>query len=550
MATYSTPFEQEESALTRAAIWALLAGIEPDIDPAHCGQWESEVKQLRDLLRTKGVKAVNQEYDTLVMNNLGLATVMANDQTTASGGTTTYTIPPAQIDASMRGYLLNERDDDEGNAKCLHKLYGTTFLYCDAYGYLYWNGKYWGTENAEAMLQQAAVMMLRKRQGIAAQAGRDHLAKFCAASAKRVRDCLALFRPKITVPVGDFDKSPRLLNCANGVVDLANGQVTPHDPTQRFTYCLPVAYRPDADQALWTDFLKDVVGGGPEVIDYLQRAVGYSLTGFISEECLFYVYGPTRSGKGTFSETLLALMPRPLAVEIDFTTFTAARDHDTQNFDLAPLKPARLIFASESNKYQALNSAKIKGLTGGDEVRCAFKHRDHFEYKPQYKVWLLSNQPVNADVDDDAAWGRVRVIEFPHSFLGKEDKSLKWRMRTDEALEGVFAWAVAGAIRWHASRDGLVAPDSVRIKTAEHRKELDYVAQWIDECCQVSPAHFEANHKVYQSYKDWCVDNGITPKQQRSLTLSLKSKGFLVNEQKRDPLTNKNQRGVVGLHIL
>lgn len=548
MVTYSNPFEKEDSAFTRAAIWALLAGIEPDIDLASCGQWESEVRGLLDLLHAKGIRAVEQEYDTLMMNNLGLATVMANDQTTASGGTTAYTIPPIQLDTSTRAYLLNERDDDEGNARCLHKLYGHMFLYCDAYGYLYWNGKYWETENAEAMLQQAAIITLRKRQAVAAQAGRNQLARFCTASAKRVRDCITMLKSRISVSVGDFDKSPRLLNCANGVVDLANGQVTPHDPTQRFTYCLPVAYRPDADQTLWTDFLKDVVGGGPEVIDYLQRAVGYSLTGFISEECLFYVYGPTRSGKGTFSETLLALMPRPLAVEVDFTTFTATRDHDTQNFDLAPLKPARLIFASESNKYQTLNSAKIKSLTGGDEVRCAFKHRDHFEYKPQYKVWLLSNQSVNADVDDDAVWGRVRVINFPNSFLGQEDKSLKWRMRTEKTLEGVLAWAVAGAIRWHASQYGLIAPDSVKAETQKHRLDLDYVAQWLDECCQIHPTHFEPNHRIYQSYKDWCTDNGITPKQQRGLTLSLKGKGFLVNELRW--MNGKAMRGVVGLHVL
>lgn len=548
MVTYSNPFEKEDSAFTRAAIWALLAGIEPDIDLASCGQWESEVRGLLDLLHAKGIRAVEQEYDTLMMNNLGLATVMANDQTTASVGTTAYTIPPIQLDTSTRAYLLNERDDDEGNARCLHKLYGHMFLYCDAYGYLYWNGKYWETENAEAMLQQAAIITLRKRQAVAAQAGRNQLARFCTASAKRVRDCITMLKSRISVSVGDFDKSPRLLNCANGVVDLANGQVTPHDPTQRFTYCLPVAYRPDADQTLWTDFLKDVVGGGPEVIDYLQRAVGYSLTGFISEECLFYVYGPTRSGKGTFSETLLALMPRPLAVEVDFTTFTATRDHDTQNFDLAPLKPARLIFASESNKYQTLNSAKIKSLTGGDEVRCAFKHRDHFEYKPQYKVWLLSNQPVNADVEDDAVWGRVRVINFPNSFLGQEDKSLKWRMRTEKTLEGVLAWAVAGAIRWHASQYGLIAPDSVKAETQKHRLDLDYVAQWLDECCQIHPTHFEPNHRIYQSYKDWCTDNGITPKQQRGLTLSLKGKGFLVNELRW--MNGKAMRGVVGLHVL
>ena len=335
------------------------------------------------------------------------------------------------------------------------------------------------------------------------------------------------------------------------MLNLATGQLTPHDPAQRYTYCVPVEYDPSADQRMWREFLVDVVGSGPEVIEYLQMAIGYTLTGYTREECLFYVFGPTRSGKGTMTETLLALLPKPVALEVDFTTFTAARDHDTQNFDLAPLKPARVLFASESNRYQALNSSKVKSLTGGNEVRCAFKHRDHFSYRPQYKMWLVSNHPVNADVDDDALWYRVKVIEFPTSFADREDTSLKLRMKHPDNLCGVLAWAVEGAIKWFALGShglGPKTPDAVTVTTRQHRSDLDYVQAWLDECCSIDPAHWSANEDVYRSYRLWCTDNGVEAKKIRMFMLSLKAKGFIVSVQRK--LNSINRRGIVGLRII
>ena len=198
-----------------------------------------------------------------------------------------------------------------------------------------------------------------------------------------------------------------------------------------------------------------MVGGGPAVIDYLQMAVGYSLTGHTSEECLWYVFGPSRSGKGIFTEVMLALLGSPLAIEVDFATFTAKREGDTQNFDLAPLKPTRLVITSKSNRYEVLNAGKIKQLTGGNYVRAAYKHRDLFTYRPQFKAWLVSNQPVNADVDDDALWYRVKVLEFPNGHAGQEDKTLKPRMKAADTLRGVLRWAVEGAKRWYAAPTGL-----------------------------------------------------------------------------------------------
>jgi putative DNA primase/helicase len=290
------------------------------------------------------------------------------------------------------------------------------------------------------------------------------------------------------------------------------------------------------------------------MVDYLQEALGYSITGYISEEALFYIYGPPRAGKGTLSETILSIFPRPICIEVDFNTFTQKREGDAQNFDLAPLRPARIVFASESNKYQSLNPAKIKSLTGGNLVWCAFKYGKHFSYKPQYAVWLSSNHKVNGDPDDDALWGRVKVISFPYSRLGKEDKSLKQRMQTTENLEAVLAWLVEGAFLWYQREGkGLQTPDSVKELTQAQREAQDTVRLWLEECCGQKVGAWIANTALYNSYLNWCKETGYEPKKQTGLSQSLASKGFEIGAygQVTSPSgTEKSARGVKGIILL
>lgn len=451
--------------------------------------------------------------------------------------------PPVKA-ATGRGqpWLLSEGADDDGNAACVAHAHGAQFLFCDAYGWLAWNGRYWQRENAEALLDAAIVETLKRRRRAAVEAEKEAIVKAAQPSARRVRDAKYLFRSRVVAPISSFDADPDLLNCHNGVVDLRTGALTPHDPAQRFTYCLTVDYDPQADYTPWADFLRGVVGGGDDALTYLQRAVGYSLTGHTSEECLFYVFGPTRAGKGTFTETVLKLLSTPLGRGADFSTFTAKRD-DSQNFDLATLKPARLVVASESNRHHELNAARIKTLTGGDHISCAMKYHDPFSYRPQFKVWLVSNFPVNADVDDDAAWYRLRVIEFPHSHAGAEDKRLKLRLQRDANLRGVLRWAVEGARAWYASPTGLVTPEAVTLATTAQREALDYVQMWIDECCVVNPGTRTSNPLLYQSYAAWCRDNGVTPKLQKALSTALRTKGFTIGDRQT------GQRGVIGLGL-
>lgn len=440
--------------------------------------------------------------------------------------------------------------DDEGNAQAVRLLYGDVFLYCDAYGWLYWTGTHWRMEGAEDQVRTAVTETLKLRQIAAIKTGKDQVIKAARPNWSTVRACIEMFRPKVVTDVSVFDADPDSFNCANGVVNLRTGALVSHDSRPRFTYCSSVVYDPQADYVEWVEFLASVVD--PSVVPYLQMAAGYSITGHTREEVLFYVHGPTRSGKGTFTEALLKILPYPLGIEADFATFTAERKGDTQNFDLAPLKPARMIVASESSKYETLNEAKVKAVTGGNWIRCAFKHRDHFEYRPQFKIWLTSNHPVKGDVDDDAFWGRVRVIEFPNSHLGREDKGLKERMKAPDVQRGILRWLVEGAIAWYAASGGLEAPPAVVNTTAARRADLDYVGQWISDCCNTNltntASFWTANTALYSSYVDWCKANGVMPKMQEQWGRSLAQKGYKTRDRRR--MNGKIVFGTGGILII
>ena len=444
--------------------------------------------------------------------------------------------------------FVTEPADDDGNSKCAYAMFGDRFLYCEAFGWMAWTGTHWRQDDAEADIDRAIVAMLKARRIAAVQADKEVIVKATAGTAKRVRDTKSLFRSLVATGVDEFDQDPDLLNVRNGVLDLRNGGLAPHAPGQRFTYCIQVDYDPIADDTLWREFLTANVAGGQPVLDYLQMAVGYTITGHTSEECLWYVFGPSRSGKGTFTEVLLRLLGAPLSVEVDFATFTSKREGDTQNFDLAPLKPARLIVTSESNRYETLNAGKIKQLTGGNYVRAAYKHRDLFTYRPQFKPWLVSNQPVNADVDDDALWYRVKVIEFPVGHIGNEDKTLKPKMKAAENLRGVLRWAVDGAKQWYAAEDGLQHPTEIVTATKKQRDEIDFVGGWIEECTSQSDQEWwTSNNEAYENYQGWCRRTGIQPKMLRGFLRALKSKGIATDTQKK--IDGRMHKGIKGLRV-
>lgn len=468
-----------------------------------------------------------------------------------TGEAPSVTKEPVKAPVDVENLLRFASQDHDGHALCVRSLYPHKFAYCDKWGWLFYDGKAWRMEGAEGAVNRAIIQTLKKRRDAGKQIdGGDSLIKCSKANASNINGVRDVLKNYVEVFTDDFDNNPDLLNCSNGVVNLRTGELTQHSAGQRFTYVIPVEYDPHANYEPWLSLLKETVNHD-ELVDYLQVAIGYSLTGHTYEEVLFYLYGPPRSGKGTFTETILAMLKKPLAVEADMQTFTSVRNGDTQNFDLAPLKPCRFVAASESGKNAPLNPEKIKAMTGRNQVRCAFKHKDHFEYIPSFKIWLSSNHPVNIDVEDDAAWGRVRVIQFPNSHLGKEDKTLKVRMTSAVMLRGVLRWAVEGAQLyyqfWESGGKGLPLPDIVREATEAQRNQQDNIRSFLEECCEVVKDHATPSAEIYQAYKSWCENNGVPPKYRNQLTLALSNRGYSLVIQK---VNRKTVRMITGLKLI
>ena len=436
-----------------------------------------------------------------------------------------------------------KRDDVEelGQARYIAGKH-PTLLHTDAYGWLKYNGTFWDRSQANARVFTTVSDTLEtRRKAVRSQTTEERIIEACEPSVRNINAIMTHLKAICSTDVEALDAGFDFLNVANGLLDLKTGELIRHTFSQRFTYCLSIPYLETASTAAWETFLMQCVGGGQEVVDFLQLCVGYSLTGHSSEEKMFYVYGPTRSGKGVFTETLLNLLGLPLATEVDFTTFTRERQQDANNFDLAPLKPARFVAASESSKYERLNEAKIKQMTGGNYIRCAFKYGDHFSYRPQYKLWLTSNYDVNADPHDDAVWGRIVRFEFPNSHQGNEDKKLKNRLRTPQNMAGILKWCVQGAQRWYEK--GLTIPQVLMQHLDTSRAELDTIAHWLEERIELDDKSFMSNVMIRQSYNGWCEANGVKPFESRQLGRSLARRPGLERAKE------EGNRGFMGMRL-
>jgi putative DNA primase/helicase len=432
------------------------------------------------------------------------------------------------INENCNDAIMQMDTSDGGNADAFVEMYGGEYLFVKELGWLHWNGKYWQKDEAAVMLDMRESFDIRHDRFN--RCGDDARAAQTKRQTIRLHNALEQAKSLLAMSIDRFDIDPDEINVDNGVYNLRTGELTPHDPSQLFTYCLNAPHDDTADMNVVENFMAKVLTkeGEPtnqELIDFIQTALGYSLTGYTREEKLFYLYGKLgRNGKGSITEALMELIPYPVAQEVDFNTFIAKRDGDSQNFDLADMKASRMIFASESNKYQMLNPASIKKLTGGNYVRAAHKFKEFFSYRPQYKPWLSSNHPVNGDPDDSVMWNRVLVIELPNSYQDREDKTLKELLKSPDVQKGWLRWLAIGAKRWY--QDGLVTPEQVKLATRKQQEDLDTFTRWLEECTIADENGKPAASLLYQNYKNWCEAQGVAVKGNIQFSDALQNRGY------------------------
>jgi len=404
---------------------------------------------------------------------------------------------------------------DSGNGERIARKFSGAVLYCaPQHSWYLWTGKRWEPDQTGEMLQRTK-LIARELYDEAGRLDDSEKRKACAEWARKCESAdrrraalfLAQSEPGIAVLPAEFDADPFALNCLNGTVNLRTGELREHRPEDLITRLAPVEYDSTARSELWERFLEDSTGGDKELRDFLQRAAGYSLTGSVCEEVLFFVHGPTASGKSTFLETLRSAFGDYSKVA-DFESFIARRDAGAIRNDIAELAGRRFVVSIEVDEGRKLAEGLVKLLTGGDTVRARFLYQEAFEFAPSFKLWLAANHAPRVRDNDSAIWRRILRLPFEH-IVPKEqrDPTLKARLR-DPALSGpaILAWAAFGCLRWQ--EDGLCIPAVVEEATEAYRADMDPLRPFFEERCDFEPDAWCSVAMLRSAYEAWAKESG------------------------------------------
>ena len=425
---------------------------------------------------------------------------------------------------------LDYKCTDLGNAERLAHKFGSIIRFSfERNHWLYWTGRHWAP-NMNGHIESLGAMVIRSIYGEAADTldtkRREDLAKHAVSSesAHRINSMLRLARsqPGIPIMVSQLDADPWLFNCLNGTIDLRKGDLLTHRPQDYLTVVVPVEYHPDAQCPLWLKFLERVTGGDAELTGYLQRAVGYSLTGDTKMQLLFFLFGLGNNGKSTFLATVRKLVGN--YGERVNTDVLMIKDKNAggPKEALANLRGKRFAVASELEGGRRMAVGLVKDMTGGETIKADRKYEHEVEYQPTHKLWLVGNhKPVIAD-STLSIWRRVKLIPFTVTIPDTEvDADLPLKLEAE--LPGILAWAVRGCLNWQ--RDGLLEPKTVTTATASYRHDSDILGDFLEDCCILEPMVSMPKADLKEQYTSWCQDNGVETVSQKTFKGSLMEKG-------------------------
>jgi putative DNA primase/helicase len=421
---------------------------------------------------------------------------------------------------------------DMGNAERLAKYYGDRLHYCyEPKSWLIWNGKVWEWDTG-AKITVLAKLTVRNIYHEAANEPDEKKRKELADHAKHSESdhrinamiSLAQSEPGIPIKVTELDTDPWLFNCMNGTIDLHTGQLLPHHKEDRLTVIVSTEYHPDAPCPRWFSFLERVTDQNHDLITYLQRAVGYSLTGDTKSQVMFLLYGLGNNGKSTFTMTIRKLMAAyGQRLDADDIMLKDGKLAGGPKEGIADLRNKRYVVTSELQDGKRLDVSRIKDMTGGETIKGRRLYEHEFEFMPTFKLWLYGNhKPVIADTTL-AIWRRVKQIPFTVTIpVAEMDPDLPVKLEAE--LPGILAWAVKGCLDWQ--QYGLIEPEIVTTATANYRHEQDILGDFIDDCCVLEPLATISKADLKDEYQRWCQDNNIEPVTQRTFKARLIEKGI------------------------
>ncbi len=417
---------------------------------------------------------------------------------------------------------------DAGNAECMEAVYSQELRYChDRRKWLAWDGNRWKIDG-DGSAERAALDVVRaRRQAAAAISNTEESSKafrWAISSESEAKRNAMLSTARIlkgfATRVELYDRNPMLAGVPNGVVNLADGTHRPADRDDYLTSLLGATYDPNATCIRWLQFLAEVFNNDAELIAFIQRAIGYTLTGDTREQTMFLCFGHGANGKSVFLDVLTHLLG-DYAASASFDTFDAGRRSEATN-DLAALKGKRLVTVIETEEDRRLAEARVKAVTGQDKISCRFLYGEFFEYTPQFKLWFAMNHKPVIQGTDNGIWRRVQLIPFTQSFQAHPDKTLATKLLAE--LPGILNWALAGLRDWQAN--GLGTAQAIIDATDEYRRESDLVSQWLEECTERDIDGQMPTSLAITSYMAWCKHNGYRAPSDRVLGRRLRELGY------------------------
>ena len=383
--------------------------------------------------------------------------------------------------------------------------------------WLVWDGQRWRTEDT-----LAATDLIRSvcRQ-TALRADNPRVAtKLASAGTVSGVERLARADRRHAATTDEWDADPWLLNTQGGVLDLKTGRMRPHERTDRMTKITTAT--PGGDCQTWRQFIDEVTGGDKELEFYLQRMVGYALTGSTQEHALFFLYGTGANGKSVFVNTLATILG-DYATNAPMDTFMETRT-DRHPTDMAGLRGARFVAAIETEQGKRWAESKLKNLTGGDKISARFMRQDFFEFFPQFKLFVAGNHKPAIRNIDEAMKRRLHLIPFTITVPPeRRDKNLQQKLLAER--DGILAWAVQGCLDWQ--RHGrLKPPQRVVDATEEYFEAEDALGRWLDERCVRETCAKSLTAELFNDWKQWAEAAGEFVGAQRRFSDQLITRGL------------------------
>ena len=437
------------------------------------------------------------------------------------------------------------------NSYRIRHYYQGQIWYALGLGWILWTGRFWRPDPtgegalatgfvgglSRRIAQEAATLARRaahdadedRRQALMGQA--EALLKWAVQSEheRTIAAGLKLSKHALLTDYGALNADPWWFNVQNGTLDLRIGTLRPHDPADLITFLAPVTYDPAARCPTWERFLLEVFAGDRDLVAFIQRAVGWSLTGVVKERALFFLYGDTgKNGKTTLVEAILKLVGASgeasygYGRKVGADTFMKSKNPEDNQRKAATLAGPRFVCTSEVDEEHRLNEQLIKDITGGDTLEGRRLYQEAFTFKPQFKPWMYGNHKPEIRGTDDAIWSRVRLVPFEVSFKGREDLNLADKLEAE--LSGILNWAIEGCLDWQ--RHGLQPPAKVQAATQAYREEMDVFGPFIRECCVIHPHAEVWANDLWNAYRVWCAEAGVREQSQTKLGNYLTSKGF------------------------